>query len=52
MLEQYTAKSPDDDIPQIFVDNLELDIKEIYNKFANIIKTTIRKLRICHKMIK
>ena len=32
-LAQYTAESPDDDIPQIFVDNLEQDIKKIYNKF-------------------
>ena len=32
-LAQYTAESPDDDIPQIFVGNLESDIREIYNKF-------------------
>ena len=31
-LVQYTAESPDDDIPQIFVNNLEQDIKKIYNK--------------------
>ena len=31
-LVQYTAESPDEDIAQIFVDSLELDIKEIYNE--------------------
>ena len=30
-LVKYTAESPDDDIPKIFVDNLEKDIKKIYN---------------------
>ena len=30
-LVKYTAESPDDDIPKIFVDNLEQDIKKIYN---------------------
>ena len=30
-LVKYTAESEDDDIPQIFVDNLEQDIKKIYN---------------------
>ena len=32
-LVHYTAKSPDEDIPQLFVESLEKDIKEIYNKF-------------------
>ncbi|MCG8374780.1 MAG: DNA polymerase, partial [Balneolales bacterium] len=32
-LVRYTAKSPDEDIPQIFIKNLESDIKDIYNKF-------------------
>ena len=33
LLRQYTAKSPDEDIPQLFIESLEKDIKEIYNKF-------------------
>ena len=32
-LVKYTAKSPDDDISQLFIKSLEKDIKEIYNKF-------------------
>ena len=32
-LRHYTAKSPDEDIPQLFIESLEKDIKEIYNKF-------------------
>ena len=32
-LVQYTAESPDDNIPQLFIESLESDIKEIYNKF-------------------
>ena len=32
-LVQYTAESTDEDIPQLFVESLEKDIKEIYNKF-------------------
>ena len=32
-LVKYTAKSPDDDIPQLFIESLEKDIKEIYNRF-------------------
>ena len=32
-LVQYTAKSPDDNIPQLFIESLESDIKEIYNRF-------------------
>ena len=32
-LVKYTAKSPDDDISQLFIESLEKDIKEIYNKF-------------------
>ena len=32
-LVHYTAKSPDEDIPQLFIESLEKDIKEIYNKF-------------------
>ena len=32
-LRHYTAESPDDNIPQLFIESLEKDIKEIYNKF-------------------
>ena len=32
-LVRYTAESPDEDIPKIFMEYLEADIKEIYNKF-------------------
>ena len=32
-LVKYTAKSLDDDIPQLFIESLEKDIKEIYNRF-------------------
>ena len=32
-LVHHTAKSPEEDIPQMFVENLELDIKKIYNGF-------------------
>ena len=32
-LVKYTAESPDDNIPQLFIESLESDIKEIYNKF-------------------
>ena len=32
-LVKYTAESPDEDIPQLFVESLEKDIKEIYNRF-------------------
>ena len=32
-LRQYTAESPDDNIPQLFIESLEKDIKEIYNRF-------------------
>ena len=32
-LVHYTAKSTDDDIPQLFIESLEKDIKEIYNRF-------------------
>ena len=32
-LEKYTAESPDEDIPQLFIESLEKDIKEIYNRF-------------------
>ena len=32
-LRHYTAESPDEDIPQLFIESLESDIKEIYNKF-------------------
>ena len=32
-LVKYTAESTDEDIPQLFVESLEKDIKEIYNKF-------------------
>ena len=31
-LVQYTAQSPEEDIQQMFVENLESDIKKIYNK--------------------
>ena len=32
-LRHYTAESPDDNIPRLFIESLESDIKEIYNKF-------------------
>ena len=32
-LRHYTAESPDDNIPWLFIESLESDIKEIYNKF-------------------
>ena len=32
-LRHYTAESPDDNIPQLFIESLEKDIKEIYNRF-------------------
>ncbi|EDO44190.1 predicted protein [Nematostella vectensis] len=32
-LVRYTAESPDEDIPQLFVESLESDIKKIYDKF-------------------
>ena len=32
-LVHYTAESLDDDVPRLFVESLEKDIKEIYNKF-------------------
>ena len=32
-LVHYTAKFPDEDIPQLFIESLEKDIKEIYNRF-------------------
>ena len=32
-LVKYTAESPNEDIPQLFVESLEKDIKEIYNRF-------------------
>ena len=32
-LVKYTAESPNDDVPQLFIESLEKDIKEIYNKF-------------------
>ena len=32
-LVHYTAESPDDDVPRLFVESLEKDIKDIYNRF-------------------
>ena len=32
-LVHYTAESPNDNIPQLFIESLEEDIKEIYNRF-------------------
>ena len=32
-LVHYTAESPDDNVPRLFIESLEKDIKEIYNKF-------------------
>ena len=32
-LVKHTAESPDDNIPQLFIESLEKDIKEIYNRF-------------------
>ena len=32
-LVHYTAESPNDNVPQLFIESLEEDIKEIYNRF-------------------
>ena len=32
-LVKYTAESPDDDVPQLFIESLESDIKYIYSRF-------------------
>ena len=32
-LVHYTAESPKDNVPQLFIESLEKDIKEIYNRF-------------------
>ena len=32
-LVKYTTESPDDNVPQLFIESLEKDIKDIYNKF-------------------
>ena len=32
-LVSHTAQSPDEDIPKVFVDSLEADIKDLYNRF-------------------
>ena len=32
-LVKYTAESPNDNVPQLFIESLEEDIKEIYNRF-------------------
>ena len=32
-LVHYTAESPNDNVPRLFIESLEEDIKEIYNKF-------------------
>ena len=32
-LVKYTAESPNDNVPQLFIESLEKDIKEIYNRF-------------------
>ncbi|EDO38416.1 predicted protein [Nematostella vectensis] len=41
-LVRYTAESPDEDIPQLFVESLESDIKKIYDKFRFPKKNAIR----------
>ena len=55
-LRQYTAESPDEDIPLLFIESLEEDIKEIYNKFKKPKKMVMtkedkinyKKANICH----
>ena len=55
-LVKYTAESPDEDIPQLFIESLEKDIKEIYNKFKKPKKMVMtqedkidfRRATICH----
>ena len=32
-LVKYTAESPNDNVPQLFIESLEKDIKDIYNRF-------------------
>ncbi|XP_065684304.1 uncharacterized protein LOC136096687 [Hydra vulgaris] len=41
ILATFTADSEDDDVAQIFVDNLEADIKKIYNKYLKFPKDII-----------
>ena len=55
-LVKYTAESPDEDIPQLFIESLEKDIKEIYNRFKKPKKMVMtqedkidfRRATICH----
>ena len=55
-LVKYTAESPDEDIPQLFIESLESDIKEIYNRFKKPKKMVMtqedkidfRRATICH----
>ena len=55
-LVQYTAESPNDNIPQLFIESLEEDIKEIYNRFKKPKKMVMtakdkinyKKATICH----
>ena len=55
-LVQYTADSPDDNVPQLFIKSLEEDIKEIYNRFKKPKKMVMtredeinyEKATICH----
>ena len=55
-LVHYTAESPNDNVPQLFIESLEEDIKEIYNRFKipkKMVMTskdrmTYKKANICH----
>ena len=55
-LVHYTAESPNDNVPQLFIESLEEDIKEIYNRFkipkkmvmTEKDKIDYKKATICH----
>ena len=55
-LVHYTAESPNDNVPQLFIESLESDIKEIYNRFkipkkmvmTEKDKIDYKKATICH----
>ena len=55
-LVKYTAESPDDNVSQLFIESLESDIKDIYNKFKILKKMEMtqedeinyEKATICH----
>ena len=55
-LVHYTAESPNDNVPRLFIESLESDIKEIYNRFkipkkmvmTKEDKINYKKATICH----